>query len=222
MLILAAYCLQLCLLAVTCVILTLVVLFCWIQTVSRRHLPHLRVTNKGERTPVVGFFHPYCNAGGGGERVLWVAVRSIQRKYPDVRCVIYTGDTDSSGENILLKARQRFNIVLPHPGNVEFIFLKRRGMVEAEKYPIFTLLGQSLGSMVLGVEAILSFVPDIYIDSMGYAFTLPIFRYLGQCKVGCYVHYPTISTDMLDRVSKRTATYNNASFISQSPVLVTG
>ena len=23
----------------------------------------------------VGFFHPYCNAGGGGERVLWQAVR---------------------------------------------------------------------------------------------------------------------------------------------------
>lgn len=29
---------------------------------------------------VVGFFHPYCNAGGGGERVLWVAVRAIQKK----------------------------------------------------------------------------------------------------------------------------------------------
>ena len=26
----------------------------------------------------VGFFHPYCNAGGGGERVLWCAVRAIQ------------------------------------------------------------------------------------------------------------------------------------------------
>ena len=26
----------------------------------------------------VGFFHPYCNAGGGGERVLWCAVRAVQ------------------------------------------------------------------------------------------------------------------------------------------------
>ena len=26
----------------------------------------------------VGIFHPYCNAGGGGERVLWCAVRAIQ------------------------------------------------------------------------------------------------------------------------------------------------
>lgn len=29
---------------------------------------------------VLGFFHPYCNAGGGGERVLWVAIRAIQKK----------------------------------------------------------------------------------------------------------------------------------------------
>lgn len=28
----------------------------------------------------VGFFHPYCSAGGGGERVLWCAVRAIQNR----------------------------------------------------------------------------------------------------------------------------------------------
>ena len=30
---------------------------------------------------VVGFFHPYCNAGGGGERVLWIAIKALQNKY---------------------------------------------------------------------------------------------------------------------------------------------
>ena len=54
---------------------------------------------------------------------------------------------------------------------------------------------------------------------MGYAFTIPLFKYLGKCKVACYVHYPTISTDMLERVHQRTATYNNAGFISNSPLL---
>lgn len=29
----------------------------------------------------VGLFHPYCNAGGGGERVLWCVVRSILKRY---------------------------------------------------------------------------------------------------------------------------------------------
>lgn len=166
---------------------------------------------------VVGFFHPYCNAGGGGERVLWVAIRSLQNRYPNVRCLVYTGDCDASSQEILLKARQRFNITLPKP--VEFIFLTRRNWVEARKYPIFTLLGQSLGSLVLGWEALTSYVPDIYIDSMGYAFTLPLFKYLGGCTVGCYVHYPTISTDMLQRVSDREAGFNNATLVTRSPFL---
>lgn len=29
---------------------------------------------------VVGLFHPYCNAGGGGERVLWCAIKSLQKR----------------------------------------------------------------------------------------------------------------------------------------------
>jgi hypothetical protein len=28
----------------------------------------------------VAFFHPYCNAGGGGERVLWCAINAMQDK----------------------------------------------------------------------------------------------------------------------------------------------
>ncbi|RUS76150.1 hypothetical protein EGW08_016093 [Elysia chlorotica] len=171
----------------------------------------------GRKKTTFAFFHPYCNAGGGGERVLWVAIRSIQKRYPTVQCVIYSGDTDASPDEILGRARQRFNIKLP--GHVEFVFLRHRGWVEAVKYPYFTLLGQSLGSLVLAMEALFSLVPDVYIDTMGYAFTLPLFRYLGGSKVACYVHYPTISTDMLGQVSQRVAAHNNASFISRSPVL---
>lgn len=28
----------------------------------------------------VGIFHPYCNAGGGGERVLWAGIKAMQEK----------------------------------------------------------------------------------------------------------------------------------------------
>lgn len=38
---------------------------------------------------------------------------------------------------------------------------------------------------------------------MGYAFCLPLFKYLGGSKVSCYVHYPTISTDMLSVVQQQ-------------------
>uniref|UniRef100_A0A673CRZ9 GDP-Man:Man(3)GlcNAc(2)-PP-Dol alpha-1,2-mannosyltransferase n=1 Tax=Sphaeramia orbicularis TaxID=375764 RepID=A0A673CRZ9_9TELE len=181
----------------------------------------LQGQRKARRTqdggPAVAFFHPYCNAGGGGERVLWCSLRTLMRRYPDVSFVVYTGDQGVTGEQILDGARRRFNITLPRP--VTFIFLRHRVLVEASSYPHFTLLGQSAGSMFLGWEALTSFVPDLYVDSMGYAFTLPIFRYLGGCKVASYVHYPTVSTDMLSVVRERNLRFNNADFISRNPVL---
>ncbi len=41
------------------------------------------------------------------------------------------------------------------------------------------------------------------------------------CKVSCYTHYPTISTDMLSLVQRREATYNNRAFISKSALFTT-
>lgn len=167
--------------------------------------------------PAVAFFHPYCNAGGGGERVLWCSLRALMHRYPGVSFVVYTGDQGVTGEQILERAQQCFNITLPRP--ITFVFLRHRSLVEASCYPHFTLLGQSGGSMFLGWEALTAFVPDLYVDSMGYAFTLPIFRYLGGCKVASYVHYPTVSTDMLSVVRERNPRFNNADFISRNPVL---
>ncbi|XP_061170224.1 GDP-Man:Man(3)GlcNAc(2)-PP-Dol alpha-1,2-mannosyltransferase-like [Saccostrea echinata] len=196
-------------------LLTLTVLLLRIWLTKRRRTYKASVNGKS----VIGFFHPYCNAGGGGERVLWVAIRAIQKKYPSVVVVVYTGDTDASPGEIMQRAHQRFNIVLQRP--INFIFLTRRRWVEAYMYPYLTLLGQSLGSVLLGWEALWKCVPDIYIDSMGYAFTFPLFRYLGNCRVGCYVHYPTVSTDMLEKVSSRREGHNNPSFITRSWFLST-
>ncbi|XP_046475881.1 GDP-Man:Man(3)GlcNAc(2)-PP-Dol alpha-1,2-mannosyltransferase [Neodiprion pinetum] len=166
---------------------------------------------------VVGFFHPYCNAGGGGERVLWAAIKSIQTKYPSVHIAVYTGDLDAEAEQIIKKAEKGFNIQLK-PG-IEFIYLHKRKWVEAAPYPYFTLLGQSLGSVWLGLEALNSLQPDIYIDTMGYAFTYPLFKYIGGCQVGCYTHYPTISTDMLRHVYRRVVSHNNRRIIARNPFL---
>ncbi|GAB1602863.1 GDP-Man:Man(3)GlcNAc(2)-PP-Dol alpha-1,2-mannosyltransferase-like [Argonauta hians] len=181
----------------------------WIKRKSAQKFPN---------TFTIGFFHPYCNAGGGGERVLWTAIRALQMKYgTKITCIVYTGDVNSTSEDILARAEQRFNIVLQHP--VHFIFLKKRKFVEANLYPHFTLLCQSLGSILMGFEALFSFVPDLFCDSMGYAFTFPLFRYLGGCQISCYVHYPTISTDMIGLIGNHTATYNNSSAISSNPIL---
>ncbi|XP_075418993.1 GDP-Man:Man(3)GlcNAc(2)-PP-Dol alpha-1,2-mannosyltransferase [Tenrec ecaudatus] len=194
------------------------VIFLWGVRLLLQRKKNSETTNKpGKNQRVIAFFHPYCNAGGGGERVLWCALRALQKKYPEAAYVVYTGDVNVSGDQILEGAFQRFNIRLPRP--VKFIFLKKRYLVEDSLYPHFTLLGQSLGSMFLGWEALMQCVPDVYIDSMGYAFTLPLFKYIGACRVASYVHYPTISTDMLSVVRNQNAGFNNSPFITRNPFL---
>jgi alpha-1,2-mannosyltransferase len=54
---------------------------------------------------VVGFFHPFCNAGGGGERVLWAAIRATQQRWPEAVCVVYTGDHDADKEQIIKRVQ---------------------------------------------------------------------------------------------------------------------
>ncbi|KAJ8956290.1 hypothetical protein NQ318_015026 [Aromia moschata] len=164
-----------------------------------------------------GLFHPYCNAGGGGERVLWVAIQALQKNYPKAEFFIYTGDVEATPIEIIEKVRKNFNVDVSK--SVKFIYLNKRKWVEADQYPIFTLLGQALGSLYLGLEALSKLNPDVFIETTGFTFTLPLFKYLGGCKTGCYVHYPTITKDMLKRVRNRQAIYNNRAVIARNPAL---
>ncbi|CAE7192767.1 hypothetical protein CFE70_007064 [Pyrenophora teres f. teres 0-1] len=151
---------------------------------------------------IVGFFHPFCNAGGGGERVLWAAIRAHQKRWPRAVCIVYTGDHDVDKAAILKRVKDRFNIQL-HPPTIHFLYLTTRDWVLASKWPRFTLLGQSLGSLVLAYDAFTLLVPDIFIDTMGYAFALGLSSFLfPTVPTGAYVHYPTISTDMLDSLQE--------------------
>ncbi|CAF1341078.1 unnamed protein product [Adineta steineri] len=206
----------------------LITIFAWILTIIpilkfvfipwNRKRSHAWTTNERQCRLSVAFFHPYCNDGGGGERVLWTAIESILKKHKnDVQIIIYTGDTDATPDEILHRVKQRFDMNMQiYKPSIRFIYLRSRFFVEAKYYKMFTLLGQSIGSMILGLEALIRFTPDIYIDSMGYAFTYPIFRYLASVPVLAYVHYPTISTDMLDQVRERRPTYNNRGLIANN------
>ncbi|BGP09845.1 GDP-Man:Man(3)GlcNAc(2)-PP-Dol alpha-1,2-mannosyltransferase [Rhodotorula toruloides] len=179
--------------------------------------PHIRI---------VGFFHPYCNAGGGGERVLWTALACMKRemKGEAVVFVVYTGDVGhgkASKEDILAKVKSRFDITLS-PSTLHFIPLENRWLVEDSTYPRLTLLGQSFGSVLLALEGLIGpegCVPDVWIDTMGYAFAYPLVKYLCRIPVASYTHYPTISTDMLHRVSSRLSTHTNSTLIASSRAL---
>lgn len=157
-------------------------------------------------TGVIGFFHPFCNAGGGGERVLFAAIAATQQRYPRALCAVYTGDQDASKEKILSNVHDRFNITL-HAPRVIFIYLTTRQYVLATTWPHFTLLGQSVGSLLMVWEAFTLLTPDIYIDTMGYAFTVALAKWLfPSMPTGAYVHYPTISTDMLSSLDDKSGT----------------
>ncbi|KAL4921572.1 hypothetical protein BDW62DRAFT_208173 [Aspergillus aurantiobrunneus] len=153
---------------------------------------------------VIGFFHPFCNAGGGGERVLWEAVRATQRRWPKAVCAIYTGDLDVTKAAMLERVQTRFNIQL-HAPTVELLYLTTRKYVQSSMYPYMTLLGQSLGSLIVGYDAFTLLVPDIFVDTMGYAFAVAFCKLLfPSVPTGAYVHYPTISTDMLQSLDDKT------------------
>ncbi|XP_021892710.1 GDP-Man:Man(3)GlcNAc(2)-PP-Dol alpha-1,2-mannosyltransferase [Carica papaya] len=171
------------------------------------------IVARKNRKRAVGFFHPYTNDGGGGERVLWCAVKAIQEENPALDCVVYTGDHDATPSSLTSRAVDRFGVKLLFPPKV--VHLYRRKWIEETTYPHFTMIGQSFGSIYLSWEALCKFNPLYYFDTSGYAFTYPLARLFG-CKVICYAHYPTISLDMISRVRERSSMYNNNAFITQS------
>lgn len=150
---------------------------------------------------MVGFFHPFCAGGGGGERVLWRAVHTLSRLSKDLRTplhvLIYTGDTSMKPEEILSGVARQFEIPIDPASSaavpVSFVYLRGRGLLDASLYPVLTMLAQSLASVVLASEALVRGTPDVFVDTTGFAFSFPVAWFAG-CSVGAYVHYPTIST----------------------------
>ena len=112
-----------------CQLLLLVVIAIGGGLISLRWLLRQRLRKKrrfsGENV-VIGFFHPYwygsywssllskanelSNAGGGGEKVLWQAVKATQDRYSSCICVVYTGDTDASPDQIIQNVEVRMSI----------------------------------------------------------------------------------------------------------------
>ena len=93
--------------------------------------------------------------------------------------------------------QKNFNVRLSRP-RIVFQILSSRDWLLASRYPHFTLLGQSLGSLRVAYDALSEFVPDVFIDTMGYSFVTALAAFLvPTLSIGAYVHYPTISIDML-------------------------
>ncbi|XP_065882645.1 GDP-Man:Man(3)GlcNAc(2)-PP-Dol alpha-1,2-mannosyltransferase-like [Dysidea avara] len=211
---------RLSLLTITVIVFISVILFTtiFIVIVGRCNTNKLlKQWEQQDNQVTVGFLHPYCSAGGGGERVLWNSIQALQDRYSFVQCVIYTADSKGDNDKIITGVRRNFNIQLKRP--VKFIHLRSTNVLKLKTWPLSTLLGQSITSMWVGAEALISFIPNVFIDTTGLAFNLILFKWLGRCKTSCYVHYPTISTDMLKVVENQTQAFNNAAWISNSIIM---
>jgi alpha-1,2-mannosyltransferase len=102
-----------------------------------------------------------------------------------------------------LPIQKRFNIHL-HPPTVAFLYLSTRHWVLSSTWPHFTLAGQALGSIIMAWDAFSLMVPDVLVDTMGYAFAMGFSKWLFRdVPTGAYVHYPTISTDMLNSLDPK-------------------
>lgn len=179
---------------------------------------------KRRRKNTIAFFHLYCASGGGGERVLWHTIEALVKRYPKHTIYIYSHkDVQDDTLRILIKVRDLFKIDLISDTRIieklEFIPLRCSPLIESRRYPVLTMLFQHLGSMILACEAAYRLVPDIYIETIGFTFTLPVFKFHG-CKLITYVHYPTISSDMIKNVKTTShASYNNRKIFVRYPAL---
>ncbi|KAI7824987.1 hypothetical protein BX661DRAFT_185066 [Kickxella alabastrina] len=166
----------------------------------------------------IGFFHPFPNAGGGGERVLWTMIQALQTKYPFLVSIIYSGDQIPLGE-LLANVREKFGLEI-RPETIYVVELRSCWWV-VHRFRRLTLLLQSLGSVVLASEALHGFCPDVFVDTVGYAFAYPLVRLVGSgsIPVVAYTHYPTISSDMQTLVASREAGIANDPTVAASLLL---
>ena len=203
--------------------------FAWRYALHRcraRSASSARAAAAGKTT--LAFFHPYCNGGGGGERVLWSAVAALARSPSArrLRVIVYCGDAaparagdDSSAaatRAALADARSRFGVSVPASLELEVVHVPGRWLLEAASWPRFTMAGQSLGGALFALRCLAAELPAVWIDTTGAAFATATAKLCGGCATAAYVHYPTITADMLAAVHARRPAHNNAAGVASS------
>lgn len=181
-------------------------------------------SRKRRKPPItVGFLHPHCLTGGGGERVLWCALLAVQNAMPGAQIVVYSAWSEAGVplEEAVGKTKSalqtQFGLSL---GDCSFIPVDicMARLVDPSRYPRLTLLFQAVGTTLLGLHAYWKHPVDVFVDTANLTFGLVFPKLLGAQTMS-YVHYPTISTDMLSVVRSRRAQFNNSEAIARSTAL---
>ena len=222
--------LRLCTAVVACIgtavvlgVVTCRIYFRGIRSQSRRLPSEDRTSAANSHTDrLVAFYHPNCAAGGGGERVLWMAMKCLGEMREAglrIRVAIYTADAPrpSYRGDVQSHARERFGIDVSPSLPITFVHIDEAKR-KTETSRRLSMIAESAGTVRMAWAALTQFTPDVYIDTTGCAFTFLVAKVLAGCKVGAYVHYPTISTDMLNLVWTRRPMYNNNAQVASSSI----
>lgn len=190
----------------------------WLSTISVLALvllvrlkTYIKPVNRRQK---VAFFHPFAECGGGGERVLWAAVDALARESGELELYVYCSGACSETE-LAAHANSRFNLDVS-PESFTVVPICHRRLLVPALYPRLTMVCQALASVFVTIECLWCMIPDVWIDTTGWAFGYPLVKLLGS-RVVAYVHYPTVSSDMLLKVRNREASFNNSdAFVSSS------
>lgn len=154
-----------------------------------------------QKSTIYGFFHPYANNGGGGERVLWQAVKATLSARPENIVVIYTTNSDALPLQILNKASDKFQITNMDTNRIVFIYLSKfNNLIDGNYWKHFTLVGQLFGSVLLSIEALCALSPDVWIDTIGLPGSYLVIGALFKGPIMTYTHYPIIQNDMFNKL----------------------
>lgn len=120
--------------------------------------------------------------------------------------------------------KTQFNIILPAVPTIVYMDPRVTRWVNPECFPRLTLLLQTIvGGLVIFWEVAVRNgfcgCPPNVVESVGIPFLPALLSIFCGTNVCVYVHYPTISTDMIHRVKHREAAFNNSDDITKNPVL---
>jgi alpha-1,2-mannosyltransferase len=209
----------------TCTIVFVALIFFISSTLKKRQ--------QGQK--LIGFLHPASGGGGGGERVLWIAIERIlsSPSQSNTHVALYTSEfpaapsssNSSSSTEYLLSTLvpKQFGIQLTpqQRARLHVRYIRWQNLQDPNLYPVARLLLQSFVgglALALGVLHNIFFVdttaqvPTLLIDSVGIPFSYIWLRLAFASTplcIGCYVHYPYISTDMIDSVASERVMPNN-------------
>lgn len=164
-----------------------------------------RAALDANRKVIYGFFHPYANNGGGGEKVLWHAVQATLLEDPRNIVAIYTTNVEAEPLQILGKAESKFKVGSLDSKRIVFIYLRRYAQyIDGNYWKHFTLIGQLWGSLLLGLEAMYELSPDVWVDTQGLPGSYMPVSMILKTPIIAYVHYPMIQPDMFNRLKFQT------------------